>query len=93
MKSLITTAALGLVGFSVYSSLRRQRQLQAPRGTKAEPLQRWEGEGGNVPAANTALKTARTDDLLAPGVQNDALQEPEASTSDRKPGISGSSVG
>jgi hypothetical protein len=56
--SLLRTLAIGAIGFGVYATLQDRYRKANVVVAKPEPLQRWEGEGGNVPAANPALKEA-----------------------------------
>ena len=48
----------GLIGFSIYSTVQQRSRNARHTTAKPEPLQRWEDEGGNVPAANPALQSA-----------------------------------
>jgi hypothetical protein len=54
---ILTLLGLAAVMFGAYAATRRQRfgPGASVRATNPQPLQRWEGEGGSVPAANPAI--------------------------------------
>jgi hypothetical protein len=61
---MLRTLALGVVGFGLYSTLRKRSRM-GDTAVKPEPLQRWEGEGGNVPQAHPGLHAAEVGDDAA----------------------------
>jgi hypothetical protein len=67
LSRIAATIGLFAAGFSAYAAYRQRHGLArgAHLRAKTEPLQRWEDEGGNVPAANLGTVAARADALSA----------------------------
>jgi hypothetical protein len=65
LSQLAATIGLVAAGFSAYAAYRQRNGLGrgARLRVKPEPLQRWEDEGGSVPAANLGTVGARADVL------------------------------
>jgi hypothetical protein len=63
LSRLVATIGLFAAGFTAYAAYRQRSGFVggARLRAKPEPLQRWEDEGGSVPAANLGTTAARAD--------------------------------